>query len=446
MENETKPKRNETKFKLHPLPNPHGTSTIKSPVHSHQKKYKAHSHLIISIIAAKLRQTFLSILTAITMKITSFFAGAICFATAVLSAVFSVAVIGTTVGTVGFTYGFAYFQLFPQEEFNVCELKKKHLHDENNYFHPWLLPLAQHFWNSPHAPVCIDDIPKPVAPTITKDVIQQLGWQNHVQSVIEYVPAFVSRRFDVLSSVDQLYSETDRLLDPLLKKTSWYDSFVEKETELPPTHASFSFQDYVRWSVDYVFETTFVRDLPTVEQVQSVLPDNIFSAVGTHFFYILDATREIIETFPSVSLRDVLLPSWIFNAHNMHTWAFNIYEASVKLANVADSFRNLRLADALTLDQVQWLFKLFGNCFLGAVHFVGPIKVIRFVLLVIGYVFFVWMEARNADFEAYTAKQAQKRAFDQERTRLKQGLKQRNLSGHVKSSEQTTFEEFTKRL
>ena len=298
------------------------------------------------------------------MKITSLFAGAICCAAAVLSAITSVAVIGSTVGAVGFTYGFAYFKLFPQEEFDVCELKKKHLHDEGDYFHPWLLPLAQHFWNSPHAPVCVDDIPKPVPPTITKDVIQQLGWQNHVQRVIDYVPAFVSRRLDVLSSVDQFYSETDRVLDPLLKKTSWYDSLVEKETELPPTHASFSFQDYVRWSVDYVFETTFLQDLPTAQVLQLTWLGKLINSIGIRCLAIIDLVNKILESFPNVP-REMLSLSSILTAENVmaytRSFADKLYEVVSELYNVLYSFYSLCTANPTRFDYVQWAAKLFGR-------------------------------------------------------------------------------------
>ena len=97
-----------------------------------------------------------------------------------------------------------------------------------------LAPLSEHFWDSEHAPVCIDDDSSPDQPTITLDILHQTGFHAHTERVISRVPSFLARNLGIPRTLDELCSTTDSYIVPLLKQTSWYTETVDKKT--PPTH------------------------------------------------------------------------------------------------------------------------------------------------------------------------------------------------------------------
>jgi hypothetical protein len=71
--------------------------------------------------------------------------------------------------------------------------------------------------------------------------------------------------------MEDLCSKADSYIDPLLKKSSWYVETINEETEVPPTtHASVSFKDFMKWLLDFVFET-YGNLLPESNQVCSQL-------------------------------------------------------------------------------------------------------------------------------------------------------------------------------
>jgi len=157
--------------------------------------------------------------------------------------------IAVTITGAGFTYGYTYFHLFPTAEFDVCQLKQKHLQAPTNTMTRYLSPLTEHFWQSKYAPVCIDDLKKSTPPTITMDLLHESGWQPHVERVIDLVPSAVARYLGIPSTIKEICTKTDDYLAPLLKQTNWYAATVgvddnETRTQQPPTHASLTFQDY----------------------------------------------------------------------------------------------------------------------------------------------------------------------------------------------------------
>ena len=211
----------------------------------------------------------------------------------VLAAVEPLTAISIAVGAVGFTYGFTYTTLFPVEEFNVCKLKDFHLNSPDPLLRSrFFSRLTQHFWDSPHAPICVDDIPEPAPPTFTKDLFQQTGLQSKIQFVFDRIPAFIKRGFDPdnRSTWDEFYSDTDRIVTPLIKKTNWYVAKVENKIEMPPTTASVSFQDFAKWSVDVVFDELLPRQLPTAQQFKSQFPVlcNLIDRIGERSLAIFD--------------------------------------------------------------------------------------------------------------------------------------------------------------
>ena len=96
-----------------------------------------------------------------------------------------------------------------------------------------------------------DDSASPTTGKITLDILQQKGWKPRADYVIEHIPSFVAHYLGIPRTVEDLCSKADSYIDPLLKKSSWYAETVNEEREVPPaSHASVSFKDFMKWSLD----------------------------------------------------------------------------------------------------------------------------------------------------------------------------------------------------
>ena len=177
---------------------------------------------------------------------------------------------GTAVGAAGFTYGFVYFHMFPDTEFNVCELRAKHLNEPDPYF----APLKQHFWNSKHAPLCNE--------SLTKNLLEKMGLEKGAEFLMERMPSFISRH-------------------------------LEKKTHVT---VAFSFQQYAHWSVDLVFDS--FPDLPTAAVLNSQYAEfvQVVNRTGESCLGIFEHGKALLDSFPSVS-------EWLSAKFNAETFMRN---------------------------------------------------------------------------------------------------------------------------
>ena len=276
----------------------------------------------------------------------------------------AITITGAAIGGATFTYGYTYFTLFPTSNFNICELKQQHL-DKSDPVLQLLSPLSKHFWESEYAPVCIDDIDDDSAPPttgkITLDILQQKGWKPQADYVIEHIPSFVAHYLGIPSTVEDLCSKADSYIDPLLKKSSWYAETINEETEVPPaTHASVSFKDFMKWSLDFVFET-YGDLLPESDQVRSQL-GQLIDDVGVQSLKIFEQIRLIVAAAPELTAEDC---KKVRDYALFFTRAFAsvVHNVLTDLEGRLNSFLTLQASEAKTSNFRQWFAKLGDDYF-----------------------------------------------------------------------------------
>ena len=308
----------------------------------------------------------------------------------ILSAlVMPLAIASALVGSTATFYGFAYQQMFtPTEEFNICELKKHHFThfqaDDGEdlvvrRYARFFASLSKHFWASEHAPVCIHDLQaqeqEPSSPptAITLDIIKQAGLQSHVAYAFDLVPASFSSYFGLPSTVEELYSKADTYIAPLLERTSWYDAATsasdddnnnDKAEDLP-THAYVSFQDFMKWSIDYIYDT-YGEKFVSASSFWSQYKDTI-NSLGVDFFVMAEQVDSILKMTLSdnwLPERTTIVIGWFqdFTLYLVGT----LQQVAAEAIRIFESCKTHCFPDPTALGCVAWLAAL-------CIVYIGPL-------------------------------------------------------------------------
>jgi len=304
--------------------------------------YVVPTNMLYSETTSTMAKLFASLLLASILKMVFF-----------CSLFFSVvtAPVAFTATAASFTYGFAYIRLFSAEEFNVCELKAEHFNPDPTHVVSWYLyPIAQHFWESEYAPVCVDDLEEPAPPTIAPialDLLQQTGWRPRAEQVVHLANRFLGTP----TTIEEICTGADVYLFSLFKQANWYaPATVGTETQPPPTHASVSFRDFMKWSIDYVFDTYHER-LTMPSHIGSQFA-TLLSRIGSGCIASIDRMLYISSTYPSCTFE---IPTKFLQAYALwfareivNVFLFQVFET-------LDRLTALRQSNANLLGYLQWL-------------------------------------------------------------------------------------------